>query len=267
MPLSQSEKRSLTRSGLGEPPLHLRDSLALVDALAERYRGRERTTVTWLNHFSAQRVDRSLLEQFDYVGVDGIFLRRLVGGRARSSADMVVPLLLSRLQGARILAIGGTEQAPGSARELRFEQAMDQLCGASTELISRIDGYSGLKRGDGLVAEIERQNCDVVLVGLGAGLQDAVAQEAIHASTARIALTCGGFLDQLVQPDYYPRWAYPLRLNWFVRLAREPRRLWGRYTVDAALAVARRKDLRTLIEDVSGFRAAEALVATSCDKP
>jgi hypothetical protein len=34
-----------------------------------------------------------------------------------------------------------------------------------------------------------------------------------------------------------------LRLNWLVRLAREPRRLWRRYTVDAVRAVRARADL------------------------
>ena len=73
--------------------------------------------------------------------------------------------------------------------------------------------------------------------------------------TRGYALSCGGFLDQVLRPGYYPAWAYPLRLNWLIRLAREPRRLWRRYTVDAVLAVVRSFAWRRVMRTVPGVAA------------
>ena len=44
-------------------------------------------------------------------------------------------------------------------------------------------------------------------------------------------ITCGGYFDQVIVGDYYPAWAYPMRLNWLVRMWHEPRRLWRRYLI------------------------------------
>ena len=75
-----------------------------------------------------------------------------------------------------------------------------------------------------------------------APLQDHYALAAT--SPGVLVVTCGGWLDQFAGGEpYYPAWAYPLRLNWLVRLAREPRRLWRRYTIEAIRAVRARADL------------------------
>jgi hypothetical protein len=75
----------------------------------------------------------------------------------------------------------------------------------------------------------------IAVLGLGAPLQDHYALAT--ASPGILVATCGGWLDQFAGDTYYPAWAYPLRLNWLVRLAREPRRLWRRYTIDALRAL------------------------------
>jgi hypothetical protein len=95
----------------------------------------------------------------------------------------------------------------------------------------------------------------MLIVGLGAGLQEQVLLEGARAMTRGYAMTCGGFLDQVLQPGYYPAWAYPLRLNWLVRLSREPRRLWRRYTVHALLALGRSRVWRQAMRDVPGLAA------------
>jgi UDP-N-acetyl-D-mannosaminuronic acid transferase (WecB/TagA/CpsF family) len=121
--------------------------------------------------------------------------------------------------------------------------------------VHAVDGYEGLRRGadlQRLVAEIEP---DLVLVGLGAGLQEKVLIEAAEGMSRGYALTCGGFLDQVLQSGYYPSWAYPLRLNWLVRLAREPRRLWRRYTTHALVALVLASAWRQSMVAVPGLLA------------
>jgi beta-1,4-glucosyltransferase len=224
---------------------HLVESTRLADALGEHHAKGERVTVTWVNHFTAQRTSSAVLANFDYVGVDGTLLRWLVGAKARTSADMVVPLLLAGLPTARIVAIGG----PSASEEVigaTIAESLHRLCGADSAVVGHIDGYGGLLRGEALARRIDELRGDVVLVGLGAPLQDVVALEAMGSTTAKVVLTCGGFLDQIQVGNYYPAWAYPLRLNWLVRIVREPKRLWRRYTIDAFTAVRTRSRLRRL---------------------
>ncbi len=64
-------------------------------------------------------------------------------------------------------------------------------------------------------------------------LQEQWALDVAAVLPAGLVLTCGGFFDQIHPARYYPSWAYALRLNWAVRLAREPGRLWRRYSVEA----------------------------------
>jgi beta-1,4-glucosyltransferase len=209
--------------------------------------------VAWLNHYSirlALQESATALGQMDVCGVDGQLLKWLLRHPVRTSADLVVPVLMKCDETIRtVLTIGG----PGG-RETALEAAFSELAGRAVR-VHAVDGYEGLRRGaelQRLVAEIEP---DLVLVGLGAGLQEQVLIEAAAAMPHGYALTCGGFLDQVLQSGYYPSWAYPLRLNWLVRLAREPRRLWRRYTVHALVAVLHAAPWRKAMLGVPGLPA------------
>ena len=129
-------------------------------------------------------------------------------------------------------------------------------CGTAEFLKFRKDSAGHYIRLRRLVREVQP---DLVLVGLGAGLQEQVLLEAASAMRRGYALTCGGFIDQVLQEGYYPEWAYPLKLNWLVRLAREPRRLWRRYTVEALSAVGRRADWRASMARVPGVAVHERM--------
>jgi exopolysaccharide biosynthesis WecB/TagA/CpsF family protein len=196
--------------------------------------------VTWLNHYSvglALDVAPDAVKAMDVCGIDGQLLKWLVRHPYRTSADLVVPRLLERDEAIRtVLAIGGRGD-----RSEPLRHALTRMAGRPITVHS-VDGFEGLRRGSQLRRLVTRVRPDLVLVGLGAGLQEQVLLEVAEAMPRGYALTCGGFLDQVLHPAYYPSWAYPLRLNWLVRLAREPRRLWRRYSVDAVGALARRSE-------------------------
>jgi beta-1,4-glucosyltransferase len=240
----------------GQPHAHVSHAASLATALARGYNegADNAVTVTWLNHFTVTHASPDVLRRFDVVGIDGTLLQLLLRSSIRTSADLVVPPLLQQLRGARVLTIGGRTTLP------QTRQALEVFCANGTRIASMIDGYSGLLRGRALSAFIEAEKCDVVLIGLGASLQDQVALEAAAASTVRLALTCGGFLDQVAFPRYYPRWAYPLRLNWLVRVWREPKRLWRRYTFSAFRVALSREQYRW-VTSLAGYLAAEQLVS------
>jgi exopolysaccharide biosynthesis WecB/TagA/CpsF family protein len=194
-------------------------------------------TVTWLNHCSAmQSLHGGVpLQQFDYLGLDGIFLCRLVGSQTpRTSADLVLPLVLEHHVPLRIALIGST---PDTLRAVaaKIEE------GYGHRVVFVRDGYDGLPEPAELRRQLRAARVELAVVGLGAPLQDHYSLAV--ASPGVLVVTCGGWLDQFVGDAYYPAWAYPLRLNWLVRLAREPKRLWRRYSLEALRALRSRARL------------------------
>ncbi len=246
------------RSG---PPPCLAASDSLADELVQRYTERRPTSVTWLNHYSALVCDRADLAatELTLIGVDGNGLRWLLSGAPpRTSADLVLPLVLPRLEGARVALLGGTPQGL-DARVAQVEVALP----ASAKVVDAIDGFEGLLRGQALRDWAAASGADVVLLALGAPLQEQVALELRDVPGLVLVSTCGGLLDQLVRGGYYPRWAYPLGINWIVRLAREPRRLWKRYSLYVVLAIVRQVRLRKWVSAQPGYRRC----ATVCAEP
>lgn len=188
-------------------------------------------TVTWLNHFSALQALRGdvPIDHFDYLGLDGLFLCRLVkAASCRTSADLVLPLLLDRTTNLRIALIGSTSETLRTVAEKITTQY-------GHDVVLMRNGYDELPEPGELRRQLVAARVQLAVVGLGAPMQDLYVLDL--AMPGLVATTCGGWLDQFAGGTYYPAWAYPLRLNWLVRLAREPKRLWRRYTVDAIRAL------------------------------
>jgi exopolysaccharide biosynthesis WecB/TagA/CpsF family protein len=222
----------------------------LLAALAEGSGG----TVTWLNHHSALRALQAgvPLEEFDHLGLDGIFLCRLVRSTApRTSADLLLPVLLERSRSLRIALVGSTPDVL-AAVTAKVEGEYGH------RVVLARDGYAGLPEPAVLRRDLQQAGAELVVVGLGAPAQDLYALEL--RTPGMLVLTCGGWLDQFCAVSYYPSWAYPLRLNWLVRLVREPRRLWRRYSVEALRALRAR---RALVEFVTGRGSGPLLAAAS----
>jgi UDP-N-acetyl-D-mannosaminuronic acid transferase (WecB/TagA/CpsF family) len=201
--------------------------------------------VTWYNHASVSRAMDAQIDvgRFDYVGIDGSFFRRLVApGMPRTSADLVLPLLLDLLPGCRVALIGS------SRGQLEAASAVIEALPSRPTVVLTCDGYAELPSPPEMAERLLGAGAEVVVLGLGAPLQDVYALGLVDAGlTRQLLLTCGGWIDQVSQPDYYPAYAYRLRLNWLFRVLREPARLWRRYTVEGLRAYARRAELRAFL--------------------
>lgn len=206
--------------------------------------------MTWINHYTAPLLlaEGEAASSIDVVGVDGTLLSSALGGVTRTSADLVVPLLLPALGNCRLALVGGTSET------LRLAEIALTRLAPVVNTVAAVPGLEGRPTPRELVTELRVQRAEVCIIGLGGGLQDRYAAAVRNAGAATLTLTCGGFLDQVAYPRYYPSWAYALRLNWAVRLAREPARLWRRYTIDAARFVGRRSRYVRAIENLPGFR-------------
>ena len=228
-------------------------SEALACELAASVAAGHRSSIGWLNHYTAQVVlgsGTAALSDLSIVGIDGILLLSLLHGRERTTADMVVPVLLDRLEEPRVVLVGGVPETLGE----RLRAVQDLLPGRGS-VVAAFDGYAGRPEPEELRELVRRLRANVVLMGLGTPLQERYAGAVAPAfAEGGVALTVGGFLDQVAQPGYYPSWAYPLRLNWLVRLSREPKRLWRRYSIDAVRAVRHRDAIRATLLGLPAIR-------------
>jgi UDP-N-acetyl-D-mannosaminuronic acid transferase (WecB/TagA/CpsF family) len=216
--------------------------------------------VTWYNHASlCASIDGQVnVSRFDFVGVDGMFLRSILApGTPRTSADLVLPLLLSHLPDCRVALIGSDR--PG----LDAAAAVIEALPSKPEVVFTCDGYAGLLSPAEMADKLQVVGVDVVVLGLGAPLQDSYLLELRDSGlTRQLLVTCGGWIDQVSQSEYYPPYAYHLKINWLIRLLREPARLWRRYTVQGLAALRRRTELRNHLL-VRGARPFDAMV-TGC---
>ncbi|WP_085603533.1 MULTISPECIES: WecB/TagA/CpsF family glycosyltransferase [unclassified Pseudomonas] len=95
------------------------------------------------------------------------------------------------------------------------------------------NGYFDAAQAEGIRADICRSAADILIVGLGAGLQEQFEQDALRAGFRGVAFTCGGFIRQeaLATRQYYPALINRLHLRAFYRMYREPHTI-KRYLID-----------------------------------
>ena len=203
---------------------------------------------TWLNHWSLLHADWEQLAKMDIIGFDGTLLQMALARAGhevgRSSADLVLPFVFDRLPaGSRIALIGA---APGVARA-----AGERLDGFE---VLAIDGYDGLKELRNNPSALIGFDPRYVVVGLGAGLQELVASKVHEWLPTASVCTAGGWLDQFAKAEqYFPEWIHRYRLGWAWRIAHEPRRLLGRYTIEAVDFMAVKGRLIARLEGLGDF--------------
>jgi N-acetylglucosaminyldiphosphoundecaprenol N-acetyl-beta-D-mannosaminyltransferase len=233
-----------------------------------------RLTVTFLNPDYARRAFRQSslrddINTFDLVLVDGNGVRwvaPLFGFRVpeRLDTDSLAPQLLSELAARRgRLFLFGCAPGVADAAGSRVTEAFPGL-----EVVGTEHGFHDVLRGHPgsfddddtrrIIAEINESAADVLLVSLPTPLQQRWVAEFAGKLDVPVIVTAGSYLDHIAENTsfphtWYPAWADLLRLNWFYRLIKEPKRLWRRYTIEIAdfirlAAVARLRSLRTRAE-------------------
>jgi len=86
------------------------------------------------------------------------------------------------------------------------------------------NGYFNAAQALEIHAEIRDNATDILIVGLGAGLQEQFVAQALGLGFAGVAFTCGGFIRQQATAtlNYYPEIINRLHLRAFYRMYREP---------------------------------------------
>lgn len=205
--------------------LPLQESELLPEVNREKY-------VTFLNPFYIEKYPHTedLYKRFDYICSDGmipILLSKMWGKTKswRCSFDMsglagkVLQWLVDHNESVYFL--GTTKEKLESFNEIIRENY------PTLNIIGFHHGYIKGKEDD-IVEEIKMLNPTVVIIGMGAPLQDKLAMRLKDAGFKGTVYTCGGFMHQTSDRlQYYPEWINRWNLRTFYRLTRE-RYVWGR---------------------------------------
>lgn len=185
-----------------------------------------------LNDGNYREVLSSNLVLPDGVGLD-IASRASYGASfpANLNGTDFVPALLTFMDGPkRIGLVGGRREVVEKAAE-NF-----RLHAPWHDFVVVSDGYFDKQNSESVVAEIERQKLDVLIVGMGTPLQEAWVAANICAEHARLVLTVGALFDFVSGTvPRAPSIIRALRLEWVYRLSKEPGRLWRRYLLGVPL--------------------------------
>jgi N-acetylglucosaminyldiphosphoundecaprenol N-acetyl-beta-D-mannosaminyltransferase len=220
-----------------------------LQAIHEAVRTRSRLTISFINpdyvlraHRTAGLIDK--INQFDIVLPDGWGI--VLGGRwlgypvhDRQGNDDICPKVfeLSAEHGFTNFLFGCSEGTPErAAANLTAEYPRLPVAGT-------LHGYWDVARGhpgryddadvEMMVDEINASNADILHVSIPTPMQQNWVWQVADRLKVPVIITGGSYLDHLAERvHWYPRLVNQMRLGWAYRLAREPGRLWKRYSLD-----------------------------------
>lgn len=182
--------------------------------------------VTFLNPYTIEIAKKTDIDytRFDYI-----------------ASDAIVPILLQRLcakNKSNRYSFDMTSVAPHLFNMLIENKMSIYFIGSATKTIASFvsvisEKYNELKIAgfhhgyilgyeDGVIEEIIKSKSDVVVVGMGAPIQDKFALRLRDAGYMGSIYTCGGFIHQhSSKASYYPKFINKYHLRWLYRMTKE----------------------------------------------
>ncbi len=208
-----------------------------VDVLLTRAVERTPTFATYLNldclRLSQLRPDyKALLKDADFLMPDGIGIRvatRLIGQHKREHWE-VTSLFTEFIQGSGAaglkLYLVGSQDGVAEAAAEKFRSLFPdvQICGTHT-------GY--IKDHDAVVADINASGANVLIIGMGAPIQEKWIATHRAALRPTMLLGVGALFDWTSgRLQRAPVLMQKLHLEWAWRILIEPKRMFRRYLID-----------------------------------
>lgn len=185
---------------------------------------------TFLNPYSycVARKSAAVFEKFDGIMLDGIlsclaFRMFRIANVRRQSFDntSLAPTIFSQCirAGLSVALIGSKRNEIFAARQVIISQFPD------LDIVYVRDGYfSSVDERAQVISELSHLAPDVVIVGMGAKLQEAFLVDLREMGWDGIGFTCGGFFHQTARAGvhYYPGWIDAMNMRWLYRMWDEP---------------------------------------------
>lgn len=138
-----------------------------------------------------------------------------------------VPALLTFMENRRRVGLIGGRREVVEKAAAKFRQHAPWH-----EFIVISDGYFDKDDPRELIDELNRQKCDILIIGMGTPLQEKWTHRHVRADHARLVLTVGALFDFVSGTvPRAPQTVRAMRLEWAYRLLQEPGRLWRRYVL------------------------------------
>lgn len=231
----EQKKHAIKRVSLFEMPLDIKvDAQDVIERVASG-----KLLLSYLNPYAYSIIRKSPdyasnLRRFDLVVCDGIGIQIAVNTVFKVTTPILTPdyygighdYLLMAAKRNMTLCLVGAEQEVVCAAAVKIGE---EYPGFKT--ITAFSGY-GKSREDAKKFILE-SSPDLVLAGLGMGLQESYLLKLVDSGWSGVGICVGGFLDKLAKPQLkYPKWTEKTRLRFLGRLIKEPRRLSRRYFID-----------------------------------
>lgn len=229
------------------------DVAVLQRYIAAAVRERRKLTITFANPDYVRKATkdeelRALMNGFDLTLPDGwgvVMAARLFGRPVpgRMANDDLTDELFGQpaQEGWRVFLFGNSPGvADAAAANLRRWYPGLRIVGTEHGHHADATGDIPAEVAERLVTEINETKAEIVHVGLGTPLQQRFVARYRDRLDAPVIITCGAYFEHLAERrQYYPSWVLKLRIGFLYRLAREPRRLWRRYTIELGSYVLR----------------------------
>lgn len=175
------------------------------------------------------------LASFDFVYADSILIAKLASvlrgepvTRRSFDGNSMAPELfgLCRDHGLRVALVGGRPGVAAAAGRV-FRRAF-----GTRPILTAAGYFDDRDQRRNLLRTLARRAPEVVVCGMGSGLQDRFLLDLAGEGWKGLGVTCGGYFDQVVASGvrYYPGMIDRLHLRAAYRMIREPLRLFPRYT-------------------------------------
>ncbi len=184
---------------------------------------------------------RETLSRMTAVFADGIGLQmgaRILGVNLKGNVNGtdLLPRLCTRCleNDYSIYLLGGK---PGvsedAAKELR-------KCFPNLRIVGTQHGYFGSQELPDIIRSINESKADILLVGLGAPIQEGFIENNFNNFSSLVQIGVGGLFDfHTSRISRAPRWVQDIGMEWVWRLKQEPMRLWKRYLIGNPLFLYR----------------------------
>ena len=240
----RAQKREFLGIGLSCMP-----DEAFLDAVRQAVESRSRLTVSFINPdyvLRGHRIDGLIekMNRFDIVLPDGWGI--VLGGRwlglptpDRQGNDDICPKVFElSAEGAFANFLFGCSEGTPERAAVNLTATFPGL-----RIAGALHGYWDVARGhpgrydeadiDMMVDKINASNADILHVSIPTPMQQDWVWKVADRLDVPVIITGGSYLDHLAERVYwYPSWVNKMRLGWAYRLAREPGRLWKRYSLD-----------------------------------
>ena len=142
-------------------------------------------------------------------------------GENMNGTDLI-PRIAARYEDRRVMLIGTVEPW--------LERAANVLDERGCNVVARVDGFQS---EEAYVEAVRAARPDLVILGMGMPKQEKVAAQLAKALDWPVLIVNGGAIIDFLggRVERAPQWVRAARMEWGFRLAKEPRRMFGRYVV------------------------------------